>query len=168
MIMVRFSADCNIMLLLVAYIIFMLSQTTEAAPKAMSQLGHMMGNYVEHQVDEGEAMAIARTLHPELNGGAPGCGVCTAEEIQYCSGPAVIEDHCCCDKRYFEWFPYVPHTCYLRPGCKPNAGDCAQYARLRICCCDKITAIKWKSQAVLPALSWRMCLLCFVCVLLVL
>jgi hypothetical protein len=31
----------------------------------------------------------------------PGCEVCTAEEIQYCTGTAVLEDHCCCDMRHF-------------------------------------------------------------------
>jgi hypothetical protein len=33
----------------------------------MSLYGQMMGNYVEHRVDEDEAMAVARTLHPELS-----------------------------------------------------------------------------------------------------
>jgi len=52
-----------------------------------------------------------------------------------------------CDLQcYFvtESFPYVPHTCYLRPGCRPNAGNCARYARLRVCCCDYFTAKKCK------------------------
>jgi serine/threonine-protein kinase RIO1 len=61
--MVRSSADCNVLLL----VNFMLSQTTAAAPKEMSLYGQMMGNYVEHRVDEDEAMAEARTLHPELS-----------------------------------------------------------------------------------------------------
>jgi hypothetical protein len=166
-------ADCKVLLLLVSYIIFMLSQTTAAPPKAMLLYGQMTGTYVEHKVAEDEALAVAITLQPELNDRPPFCGVCTAEEIQYCSGTAVLEDHCCCDTGYFERFPYVPHTCYLRPGCRPNAGNCAEYARLRVCCCDNITATKWKSQALshsqaLPALSWIMCLLCSLCVLLVL
>ncbi|PNF14129.1 hypothetical protein B7P43_G01071 [Cryptotermes secundus] len=108
----------------------------------MLQYRQIMGNYVEHRVHEDEAKAVARTLHPELYERGPGCEVCTAEEIQYCAGTAVLEDHCCCDMRHSEWFPYVPHTCYLRPGCRPIAGNCAEYARLRVCCCDYITATK--------------------------
>jgi hypothetical protein len=77
--LVRSSADCIVLLLLVPYIIFVLSQTTAAAPKAMSPFGQMMGNYVDHRVDEDEAMAMVRTLHPEVNNGMPRCGVCTAE-----------------------------------------------------------------------------------------
>lgn len=165
--MVRSSADFNVLLFLVLYINLILILTTAASPR-MLQYQHMMGNYVEHRVDEDEAKTVARTLHPELYDRGPGCEVCTAEEIQYCTGTAVLEDHCCCDMRHFEWFPYVPHTCYLRPGCRPIAGNCAQYARLRVCCCDYIMATKWKSQASLPTLSWRMYLLCSVCVLLVL
>lgn len=48
-----------------------------------------------------------------------------------------------------ESFPYVPHTCYLRPGCRPNAGNCARYARLRVCCCDYVTAKKCKYSQLL-------------------
>jgi hypothetical protein len=57
-----------------------------------------------------------------------------------------------CDLQcYFvaESFPYVPHTCYLRPACRPKAGDCAQYARLRACCCDYLTAKKCKYSQLL-------------------
>jgi hypothetical protein len=63
--MVRSSADCNVLLLLASYMNVVLAVT--ASPKTMLQYGQMFGDYVEHRVEEGEAMEVARTLHPELS-----------------------------------------------------------------------------------------------------
>lgn len=163
--MVRSNAASSVLLFLVLFINCIFSLAKAAVPKTILEFQQMVGNYVEHRVDEEEAKLVARTLQPELSDGRPGCEVCTTEEIEYCTGSAAIEDHCCCDLRHLESFPYVPHTCYLRPGCSPNAGNCARYARLRVCCCDYFTAKKWKSQASLPTLPWRTFLLCYVCAL---
>jgi hypothetical protein len=65
--MVRSSADFNVLLVLVLYINLILTLTTAASPKTMLQCQQMMGNYVEHRVDEDEAKAVATTLHPELS-----------------------------------------------------------------------------------------------------
>lgn len=41
---------------------------------------------------------------------------------------------------FSEVLPYVPHTCYLGTEvCETIIGDCAEYSRLRECCCDKFT-----------------------------
>ncbi|XP_069677850.1 uncharacterized protein [Periplaneta americana] len=125
----------------------------------------LLQEMVEHSVDEDDAAAAAALLQPDLEIGRPGCDVCTREEIDYCTGPKVLEDHCCCDMRYRESFPYVPHTCYLKPDCVPRAGDCDRYARLRFCCCDYYTGSKWKSQGTLLASSGKIFLLCLVGVL---
>ncbi|PSN47177.1 hypothetical protein C0J52_14720, partial [Blattella germanica] len=93
----------------------------------------------------------------------PGCEECTKEELEYCTGNAVLHDHCCCDRRHLEKFPYVPHTCYLKPDCRPLAGDCSMYTRLRVCCCDRFVAEKWKSDASQPY-PWRTLLLCIVAI----
>ncbi|KDR23926.1 uncharacterized protein LOC110831749 [Zootermopsis nevadensis] len=157
----------SVSLVSLLYVGLALPLATAAVPKTVLDLQQMTGKYVEHRVEQGEARAVASALHPELSDGRPGCEVCTREEVEYCAGNAVVEDHCCCDMRHFEWFPYVPHTCYLRPGCSPIAGNCARYARLRVCCCEAVTAAKWKSEAGLLTMSWRILMLCSVCVLIV-
>lgn len=73
-----------------------------------------------------------------------GCKECTRREIEYCLSNDVIEDHCCCQRKYHgiyiildhlinvkysnfnysyyfemlicftEVFPYIAHTCYVR------------------------------------------------------
>ncbi|XP_044727290.1 uncharacterized protein LOC123290959 [Chrysoperla carnea] len=77
-----------------------------------------------------------------------GCLKCTEQEIRYCLGPSLINDHCCCDRRFIEMFSYIPHTCYIGSTnnlCSTIARDCGEYARLRACCCLKYTTIKYKA-----------------------
>ncbi|XP_050598238.1 uncharacterized protein LOC126926157 isoform X3 [Bombus affinis] len=47
-----------------------------------------------------------------------------------------------------EVFPFVKHTCRMGPEeCEVQAGDCAEYARLRECCCHSYLASVWKYLA---------------------
>ncbi|XP_031833792.1 uncharacterized protein LOC116427505 isoform X2 [Nomia melanderi] len=81
-------------------------------------------------------------------GPIPGCKPCTRPEITYCEDESVINDHCCCDGSVNEVFPFVKHTCRVGPEeCKVHAGDCAEYARLRECCCHSYLASYWKYLA---------------------
>ncbi|KOB69864.1 Uncharacterized protein OBRU01_16242 [Operophtera brumata] len=75
----------------------------------------------------------------------PGCGKCSRWEMEYCESN-VLADHCCCERRYIpEPFPWMPHTCYIGPErCTPLAQNCAQYTRIRDCCCNRKLAVKWK------------------------
>ncbi|XP_076290016.1 uncharacterized protein LOC143213758 isoform X3 [Lasioglossum baleicum] len=81
-------------------------------------------------------------------GPIPGCKPCTSSEMNYCADESVINDHCCCDGSFNEVFPFVKHTCRVGPEeCKVHAGDCAEYARLRECCCHSYLASYWKHLA---------------------
>ncbi|KAL4704527.1 hypothetical protein ACJJTC_002141 [Scirpophaga incertulas] len=102
--------------------------------------------FVEHDVSTPDARRAAEALNlddvPETRAG---CGTCSASEAQYCEW-RVLADHCCCERRYAEPLPWLPHTCYAGPRrCRPLAPDCARYARLRDCCCMRRLALKWKS-----------------------
>ncbi|KAG5887109.1 hypothetical protein JTB14_000742 [Gonioctena quinquepunctata] len=78
----------------------------------------------------------------------PGCHTCTEEDKRYCVSKGLIEDHCCCDKRYHETLPFIPHTCYLgRTLCKTVVSNCEEYSRLRTCCCQKLALIEWKAKS---------------------
>lgn len=101
--------------------------------------------FVEHEISAVEARNAVQQLDLKSDEQKVGCQQCTRQEIRYCLGLQLMNDHCCCDKKYSEFFPYVPHTCYIGQDlCKPLARDCAEYTRLRICCCDKYTLEKWK------------------------
>ncbi|XP_050316056.1 uncharacterized protein LOC126750469 [Anthonomus grandis grandis] len=102
---------------------------------------------VEHDISEVEAKksALAGDLRAIIV--PAGCQNCTKEEIRYCTGSDVISDHCCCDKRFREYLPYIPHTCYFGTElCTTIASDCNHYNRLRACCCDKYLLQKWKEK----------------------
>ncbi|KAJ8983115.1 hypothetical protein NQ317_001859 [Molorchus minor] len=103
--------------------------------------------FVEHEVSALQAKNVALATDSQSIVTPPGCQKCTPDEMKYCTGRDLINDHCCCDKRYFEALPYIPHTCYLgKQLCSPVIGDCAKYSRLRTCCCDKYVFEKWKRK----------------------
>uniref|UniRef100_A0A2S2QE44 CCC domain-containing protein n=1 Tax=Sipha flava TaxID=143950 RepID=A0A2S2QE44_9HEMI len=76
-----------------------------------------------------------------------GCKECTIREIEYCLSNDVIEDHCCCQRKYHEVFPYIAHTCYNKSrNCEPTVRDCGVFDRLLACCCHHYLGMKWKNQ----------------------
>ncbi|KAL0133147.1 hypothetical protein PUN28_000717 [Cardiocondyla obscurior] len=101
---------------------------------------------LEHEVLRKDALAEAKKLQI-YPGPVPGCRPCTYPELTYCSNGSVINDHCCCDGN-FNMFLFVEHTCRVGPEeCKVHAGDCAEYTRLRECCCHSYLASVWKQFA---------------------
>ncbi|XP_063977778.1 uncharacterized protein LOC135162825 [Diachasmimorpha longicaudata] len=102
---------------------------------------------LEHEVTYDEALEKARDLtFPK--GPIPGCRTCTNEEMTYCKDGSVISDHCCCDGGYHRAFPFVQHTCLVgKKVCRLIAGDCAEYERLRECCCHSYLGSDWKYRA---------------------
>ncbi|XP_050454802.1 uncharacterized protein LOC126853243 isoform X1 [Cataglyphis hispanica] len=113
---------------------------------------HPDDEYVlEHEVLHEDALAEAKKLEI-YPGPIPGCKPCTNSEMTYCKDGRVINDHCCCDgsfnSRYSKVFPFVEHTCRMGPEeCKVQAEDCAEYTRLRECCCHSYLASVWKYRA---------------------
>lgn len=109
---------------------------------------HPDDEYVlEHEVLREEAIAEAKKLkiYP---GPIPGCKPCTNSEMTYCKDGGVINDHCCCDGSFNRVFPFVEHICRMGPEeCKVQAEDCAEYTRLRECCCHSYLASVWKYRA---------------------
>uniref|UniRef100_A0A2A4K4Q2 CCC domain-containing protein n=1 Tax=Heliothis virescens TaxID=7102 RepID=A0A2A4K4Q2_HELVI len=102
--------------------------------------------FVEHDVSTADARRAANTLNlDEVPATRPGCGSCSQRELEYCE-TRVLADHCCCERRFVrEPFPWLPHSCYVGARrCRPLAHDCAQYARLRDCCCYRKLAERWK------------------------
>nr|CAD7266323.1 unnamed protein product [Timema shepardi] len=98
---------------------------------------------LEHMVSEEEATLAATNMNPQPDHRVPGCAKCSYQDIYYCVSYQVLEDHCCCDKRYLERFPYVPHACYLSDGtCSTIASNCEEYVRIKVCCCDLHTGLK--------------------------
>ena len=65
--MVRSNAASSVVLVLVLFTNCIFALATAAVPKTMLEFQQMMGNHVEHRVDEGEAKMVARTLQPELS-----------------------------------------------------------------------------------------------------
>jgi hypothetical protein len=65
--MVRPSAASSVLLFLVLFINCIFALAMAAVPKTMLEFQQMMGNYVEHRVDEEEAKLVARTLQPEVS-----------------------------------------------------------------------------------------------------
>ncbi|XP_076260035.1 uncharacterized protein LOC143196260 [Rhynchophorus ferrugineus] len=108
---------------------------------------HKYDEYViEHEISYGQAKNYA--LNADINSiiTPPGCQECTKEEKLYCNTD-LINDHCCCNKRFHEYLPYIPHTCYTGTQlCVTMATDCNKYTRLRTCCCDKYLLPKWRSK----------------------
>ncbi|XP_063229117.1 uncharacterized protein LOC134534566 [Bacillus rossius redtenbacheri] len=99
---------------------------------------------LEHEVTALQAAQQIRSVGPQ-EGKAPGCAECSYWERFYCISHEVLDDHCCCDQRYQEWFPYVPHQCYLEEEmCTTHAANCEEYMRIRTCCCDLHTVLRWK------------------------
>ncbi|XP_048269970.1 uncharacterized protein LOC126926157 isoform X1 [Bombus affinis] len=109
--------------------------------------------FLEHEVLYEEAITEAKKLQlypagTDKKGPIPGCKPCTRSEMTYCKDGSVINDHCCCDVNSNEVFPFVKHTCRMGPEeCEVQAGDCAEYARLRECCCHSYLASVWKYLA---------------------
>ncbi|XP_026725697.1 uncharacterized protein LOC113492450 isoform X1 [Trichoplusia ni] len=102
--------------------------------------------FVEHDVSTADARRAANGLNVnDIPATRPGCGSCSQRELEYCE-TRVLADHCCCERRFVpEPFPWLPHTCYVGARrCRPLAHDCAQYARLRDCCCYRKLAERWK------------------------
>ncbi|XP_036140158.1 uncharacterized protein LOC105832297 isoform X1 [Monomorium pharaonis] len=115
---------------------------------------HPDDEYVlEHEVLRKDALAEAKKLeiYPagvDKRGFIPGCKTCTYSEMTYCKNGSIINDHCCCDGSFNKVFPFVEHTCRVGPEeCKVHAGDCAEYTRLRECCCHSYLASVWKYLA---------------------
>ncbi|XP_050541742.1 uncharacterized protein LOC126905768 [Daktulosphaira vitifoliae] len=114
--------------------------STETSPTD----GHLL---VEHTVTHESAEIAIRNLQPDLMIGA-GCKECTRREIEYCFSNDVIEDHCCCQRKYHEVFPYIAHTCYVRSrNCEPTVRDCGVFDRLLACCCHQHLGIKYRNQS---------------------
>ncbi|XP_011636878.1 uncharacterized protein LOC105427041 [Pogonomyrmex barbatus] len=65
---------------------------------------HSDDEYVlEHEVLRKDALAQAKKL--EIHSGhVPGCQVCIYSEIIYCKNGSIINDHCCCDGRFNDFF----------------------------------------------------------------
>ncbi|XP_011305632.1 uncharacterized protein [Fopius arisanus] len=102
---------------------------------------------LEHEVSYDEALEKARELTLS-KGPIPGCRSCTHDEMTYCKDGSVISDHCCCDGGYHKAFPFVQHTCRVgKKVCTVLAGDCAEYERLRECCCHSYLGSDWKYRA---------------------
>ncbi|KAF5292777.1 hypothetical protein FQA39_LY13822 [Lamprigera yunnana] len=103
---------------------------------------------IEHEISTENARNAALAIDLRNIKVPPGCQKCTKWELSYCQGSDFINDHCCCDKRYHEVLPYIPHTCYLGAQlCKPVVGDCLTYKTIRKCCCTIHLIQKWKSSA---------------------
>ncbi|XP_078038605.1 uncharacterized protein LOC144470887 isoform X1 [Augochlora pura] len=123
--------------------------------------------FLEHEVPYADAIAEAKKLKV-YPGPIPGCKPCTSTEMAYCTDD-VIYDHCCCDGSFNEVFPFVKHTCRVGPEeCKVQAGDCAEYARLRECCCHSYLASYWKGLANNAQLYPATCVTKFLAILMVL
>nr|XP_022911891.1 uncharacterized protein LOC111422867 [Onthophagus taurus]XP_022911892.1 uncharacterized protein LOC111422867 [Onthophagus taurus] len=102
---------------------------------------------VEHEISTTQAKNHALTM--DLNDiiEPAGCQPCTKSELSYCTSSSIINDHCCCEKRFEESFPFIPHTCFVgNKLCKPMF-SCDDYIRLKRCCCHKLLLAKWKEMS---------------------
>ncbi|XP_065215723.1 uncharacterized protein LOC135842273 [Planococcus citri] len=103
-------------------------------------------NLIEHQVTSDEAKQAVKDIEPDKMI-TVGCKSCSRVDIQYCLSDDVISDHCCCDRKFKERFPYIEHTCTLEDSpCQPVARDCSEYTRIVDCCCNQQLASKWKAN----------------------
>ncbi|XP_056638881.1 uncharacterized protein LOC130446567 [Diorhabda sublineata] len=104
---------------------------------------------IEHEISSGQAKNTVLSMNLDAITIPPGCQKCSEKDQRYCLGADLISDHCCCDKKYHEYFPYIPHTCYFGSQlCSTVADDCIEYHRLRTCCCQKYAAFKWKAKSI--------------------
>ncbi|KAL1514027.1 hypothetical protein ABEB36_003354 [Hypothenemus hampei] len=102
---------------------------------------------IEHEISATQARNSALSANVNNLNVPAGCQECTKEERHYCTSADLISDHCCCDKKYHEYLPYIPHTCYFGTQlCTTIAQDCNRYTRLRTCCCDKLLIQKYKNK----------------------
>ncbi|XP_026462026.1 uncharacterized protein LOC113363757 [Ctenocephalides felis] len=102
--------------------------------------------YLDHEVSEMEAFAAARSA--DINESPVGCKTCTVDQLMYCFGNGLLNDHCCCDKRYEETLPFIPHSCYLSSKtCTLHAANCGEYHRIKRCCCDSPLKKKWRIRS---------------------
>ncbi|XP_045483537.1 uncharacterized protein LOC123688856 [Harmonia axyridis] len=93
---------------------------------------------IEHEISATQAKNSALTIAVSSFRIPPGCQNCTDQELRYCTGSDLINDHCCCDKRFSESLPFIPHTCYSGTTlCRTIAADCEEYYRIKSCCCDR-------------------------------
>uniref|UniRef100_A0A8D9BJR3 CCC domain-containing protein n=1 Tax=Cacopsylla melanoneura TaxID=428564 RepID=A0A8D9BJR3_9HEMI len=111
-----------------------------------NRLGGTGKSYVEHRVTREDAEKAAMLLQPTLMVGT-GCKNCSKREMLYCMSEDVIQDHCCCDRKFHEAFPYVEHTCFVRERlCSTVVPNCGEYARIQNCCCHQYLGAKWKQK----------------------
>ncbi|KAJ3636556.1 hypothetical protein MTP99_000090 [Tenebrio molitor] len=137
-------------IILVAFLVVCSTEKGSPIPIVEYDKGLRYEEYiVEHEISASQAKNAALAIDLSSVSSPAGCQKCTKAEIRYCLGIDLISDHCCCDRRYHEVLPFIPHTCYLGTQiCKPVVGDCAEYSRLRSCCCDKHALEKWKKKSV--------------------
>ncbi|CAH0551671.1 unnamed protein product [Brassicogethes aeneus] len=132
----------------VAFLVLALGDGANSSPVLEYDKGLRYEEYqVEHEISALQAKnAVLHMNYTEIP--LAGCQPCTAHEKSYCLGSDLVNDHCCCDRRYHEFFPFIPHTCYLGSTlCSTVAPNCAEYTRLRTCCCDKYVLEKWKQKS---------------------
>ncbi|CAH1987125.1 unnamed protein product [Acanthoscelides obtectus] len=116
---------------------------------------------VEHEISLIDARNSVLNTSLQQMLPSPGCQKCSLEEKRYCLGIDLINDHCCCDRRHHELFPFIPHTCYFGDQlCSPIAGTCDNYYKLSICCCKKYAFLKWKEKSSCASLLVSKTLLC--------
>ncbi|XP_060532848.1 uncharacterized protein LOC132705906 [Cylas formicarius] len=153
------------MLWIPAYLIIFIAFPSIVAKPAMDSPNLRYEEYVvEHDISATQARNVALSTNYNEVTPLAGCQECTKEEIHYCLGSDLISDHCCCDKRYHEVLPFIPHTCYFGTQlCSPVQSDCAKYTRVRTCCCDRYLLQKWKEK--LSASSNRSKVPAFLCFL---
>lgn len=102
---------------------------------------------IEHEISTTQARNVALSSDVSAINVPAGCQECTKEEKHYCTSSDLISDHCCCDRRFHEFLPYIPHTCYFGSQlCTTVALDCNKYTRLRTCCCDTFLRQKWREK----------------------
>ncbi|XP_025835703.1 uncharacterized protein LOC108735482 isoform X2 [Agrilus planipennis] len=133
----------------VAIVAFLWTENVISIPTSVPPQAVTYDEYViEHAISSQSAKNVALSM--DVNSKEPfGCQKCTDREMQYCLGNGLVNDHCCCDMNYTEKLPFIAHTCYFgRQLCKPVAGDCIEYQRLLLCCCNRHTLIHWKQKSV--------------------
>lgn len=129
-------------------ICLLLHFTSISATPVMDKEKNKYEEYIiEHEISATQAKNVALSTDIQSLIVPAGCQECTKEERHYCTSSDLISDHCCCDRRFHENLPYIPHTCYFGTQlCTTIATDCNKYTRLRTCCCDKYLLQKWKEK----------------------
>lgn len=132
----------------IAYLIILMGMTTFRVG-AMAAHDPAVLRYeeyvVEHEISATQAKNVALRIDTARMDPPPGCQPCTSAERKYCLSGDFINDHCCCDRRHHEYLDFIPHTCYVGTVlCQTIAADCAEYSRLRTCCCSRLVLQKCK------------------------